>query len=91
MPKWNCRKLGIRGQTLHRWKAKFGETAANEARRLQSLEDENRRLKQMVADISLDNQALKAMLKNVVTPLVRRAVVHDRMGSMASASGMPVA
>jgi putative transposase len=58
-----CRKHGISEQTLYRWKAKYGGMEANEARRLRDLEDENRRLKQMVADLSLDNQALKEVLK----------------------------
>ena len=58
-----CRKHGISEQTLYRWKAKFGGMEANEARRLRDLEEENRRLKQMVADLSLDNQALKEVLK----------------------------
>lgn len=62
-PKDACRKHGISEQTLYRWKAKFGGMEASDARRLRDLEDENRRLKQMVADLSLDNQALKDVLK----------------------------
>jgi len=50
---------GISEQTFHRWKAKFGGMELNEARRLKQLEDENRRLKHLVADLTLDNQALK--------------------------------
>lgn len=62
-PKDACRKLGVTEQTFYRWKAKFGGMEASDARRLRELEDENRRLKQMVADLSLDNQALKDVLK----------------------------
>ena len=56
------RKHGISEQTLYRWKAKYGGLSVNEARRLKQLEDENRRLKGLVADLTLDNQALKAVL-----------------------------
>ena len=56
------RKHGISEQTYYRWKSKYGGMEVSEARRLKRLEDENRRLKQMVADLSLDNQALKSAL-----------------------------
>ena len=57
-----CRKHGICDQTYYRWKAKYGGLEVSEARRLRQLEDENRRLKQMVADQALDIQALKGVL-----------------------------
>jgi putative transposase len=57
-----CRKHGISAPTYHRWKAKYGGMEVSEARRLKALEDENRRLKQIVADLTLDNQAIKAVL-----------------------------
>ena len=57
-----CRKHGICDQTYYRWKAKYGGLEVSEARRLRQLEDENRRLKHLVADLTLDNQALKAVL-----------------------------
>lgn len=56
------RKHGISEQTLYRWKAKYGGLTVSEARRLKLLEDENRRLKHLVADLTLDNQALKAVV-----------------------------
>jgi putative transposase len=56
------RKHGICEQTYYRWKAKYGGLEVSEARRLRSLEAENRRLKQMVAEQALDIQALKAVL-----------------------------
>lgn len=56
------RKHGISEQTLYRWKAKYGGMSVSEARRLKLLENENRRLKHLVADLTLDNQALKAVL-----------------------------
>ena len=57
-----CRKHGICEPTYYRWKAKYGGLEVSEARRLRQLEDENRRLKQIVADLTLDNQALKTVL-----------------------------
>lgn len=56
------RKLGITDATFYRWKAKYGGLEVNEARRLRQLEEENRRLKQIVAEQTLDLQALKAVL-----------------------------
>lgn len=58
-----CRRQGISEQTLYRWKSKYGGMEVSEAKRLRQLEEENRRLKQMVADLSLDNQPLKEVLK----------------------------
>lgn len=56
-----CRKHGISTTTLYHWKAKFGGMEVSDARRLRTLEDENRRLKHIVADLTLDNQALKVI------------------------------
>jgi putative transposase len=61
-PKDLCRKHGISEQTFYRWKAKYGGMDVNEARRLKHLEDENRRLKHAVADLTLEAQALRAAL-----------------------------
>lgn len=57
-----CRQHGISSATYYKWKAKYGGLEVSEARRLRQLEDENRRLKQIVADLTLDNQALKTVL-----------------------------
>ena len=57
-----CRQHGISGATYYKWKAKYGGLEVSEARRLRQLEDENRRLKQIVADLTLDKQALKTVL-----------------------------
>ncbi len=57
-----CRRYGISEPTFYSWKAKFGGMEVNEARRLKQLEDENRRLKHLVADLTLDNQALKFVI-----------------------------
>jgi putative transposase len=57
-----ARKHGISEHTFYRWKAKYGGMEVSEDRRLRQLEDENGRLKRLVADLTLDNQALKAVL-----------------------------
>ena len=54
-----CRQHGISDATYYRWKAQYGGLAVSELRRLRHLEDENRKLKQIVADLTLDNRALK--------------------------------
>lgn len=56
-----CRKYGISDATFYKWKAKYGGLELNELKRLKALEEENRRLKHIVADLTLDNQALKAI------------------------------
>jgi putative transposase len=56
------RKYGVSEQTFYRWKSKFGGMEVNDAKKLKALEDENRRLKHLVADLTLDNQALKAVV-----------------------------
>src|SRR5438874_12244038 len=56
-----CRCQAISEQTFYRWKAKYTGLEVNEARRLRTLEHENTRLKRLVADLTLDNQALKEL------------------------------
>jgi putative transposase len=57
-----CRKHGVSSPTLYKWKAKYGGLDVSEARRLKALEDENAKLKRMLADAMLDNVALKDLL-----------------------------
>jgi putative transposase len=57
-----CRKHGISDATFYKWKAKYGGLGVSEAARLRSLEDENRRLKKLLAEAVLDNAALKDLL-----------------------------
>lgn len=54
-----CRKLGISEQTYYRWRKEYGGMRVDQARRLKELEQENARLKKLVADLSLDNAILK--------------------------------
>ena len=57
-----CRQHGISDGTFYAWRAKYGGLTVSEARRLKTLEDENRRLKQLVAEQALDNQALQCLV-----------------------------
>jgi putative transposase len=56
-----CRKHGISDATFYKWRAQYGGLEVSDAKKLRQLEEENRRLKQMVADQALDIQALKAL------------------------------
>jgi putative transposase len=58
-----CRRHGISGATFYKWKAKYGGLEVSEAKRLKALEDENTRLKKLLAEAMLDN----AMLKDIAT------------------------
>ncbi|MDR6789956.1 putative transposase [Sphingomonas sp. BE138] len=57
-----CRRHGISDATFYKWKAKYGGLEISEARRLKALEDENARLKRLLADAMLDNAALKEIV-----------------------------
>ena len=57
-----CRKLGISEQTFYKWKSKFGGMDVSDAKRLRALEEENARLKKLLAEQMLDNVALKEVL-----------------------------
>jgi len=61
-----CRKMGISEATFYNWKKKYGGLGVTELRRLKQLEEENARLKQIVADLSLDKQMLQDVLKKNV-------------------------
>ena len=58
-----CRKMGISEGTFYNWRKKYGGVGVAELRRLRQLEEENRKLKQLVADLSLDKQMLQDILK----------------------------
>jgi len=57
-----CREYGISSATYYKWKSKYGGMEVSDIRRLKELEDENRRLKHMYADLSLENNALKDVI-----------------------------
>jgi putative transposase len=58
-----CRATGVSEQAFYRWKKQYGGLAVNELRRMKQLEEENRRLKQLVADLSLDKLMLQDVLQ----------------------------
>jgi putative transposase len=58
-----CREHGISAATFYGWKQKYGGMDVSEAQKLKQVEDENRRLKQLVADLSLDKEALKSVIR----------------------------
>ena len=57
-----CRRHGISSATFYKWKAKFGGMDVSDARRLKGLEDENAKLKRLLAEAMLDNTALKDLM-----------------------------
>jgi putative transposase len=61
-----CRKMGVSEATFYRWKKQFGGMGVVELRRLKQLEEENRKLKQLVADLSLDKKMLQDVLSKEV-------------------------
>ena len=56
------RELGVSEATLYTWKSKYGGMQVSDAKRLRQMEDENRRLKNLVADLSLDKEVMKAII-----------------------------
>lgn len=58
-----CREHGISAATFYGWRSKLGGAEMSEAQRLRQIEEENRRLKQLVADLSLDREALRAVIR----------------------------
>ena len=66
------RKLGISEQTFYRWKKRFGGMGVAELRRLKQLEEENRRLKQLVADLTLDKSMLQEVTRGVPVVVAKK-------------------
>jgi putative transposase len=62
MVKEVCREYGISGATYYNWKSKYGGMEASDMRKLKELEDENRRLKRLFANLSLEHDALKDVI-----------------------------
>ncbi len=58
-----CRRHGVSPATFYKWKARYGGLEVSDARRLRHLEDENRKLKQLLAESTLDNHALRELLR----------------------------
>ena len=67
-----AREYGISRATLYNWKSKYSGMEVNQISRLKELEDENRRLKQMYADLALDNKILKDVIEKTLEPEVKK-------------------
>ena len=78
-----CREMGISEQTLYHWKRKFRGMGVAEVRRLRVLEDENRKLKQLVADLSLAKQMLHDVLRKKPLSLLRGGPVQISAGHLS--------
>ena len=78
-----CREAGISEASYYNWKAKYGGMEASDIKKIKDLEDENRRLKQMFADLSLENRALKDVIWTDPTT-VDISCPHDEACSKAS-------
>lgn len=61
-----CREHGVSSATIYNWKTRYSVAEGGDTQRLKQMEDENRRLKQLVADLSLDREALKAVIRKGV-------------------------
>jgi putative transposase len=85
-----ARKHGISEATLYNWKSKYGGMDVSEAKRLRMLEDENRKLKKLLAESMLDNAALKEdLLAKMVGPTAKREAVAWRAGDERAAGLQP--
>ena len=78
-----CRKMGISEATFYNWKKKFGGMGVTELRRLRLLEEENQRLKRLVADLSLDKEMLQEVIKK------SSEAGSEASGGTFSAGGLP--
>ena len=89
-----ARKHGVSEATLYNWKAKFGGMDVSDAKRLKALEDENSRLKKIVADLTLDREMLQDVIVAAVNEAMRAAqeLANQRLGAVTgglSGLGLP--
>ena len=70
-----CRKYGISDATFYKWRSRYGGMEVSDGRKLEALEDENRKLKKLLAETMLDAPTLKEMLGKLLTPSLRRRAV----------------
>lgn len=86
MSKDLCREHGIGPATFNRWRRKSGEMEVTDAQTVRRLEDENRRLKELVADLTLDKKTLEYMLsKKGLRPRQKRRLAHLATADLGSA------
>jgi len=71
------RKYRVRRSTIYRWRSKYGGMEVSDVRRLKELEEENRRLKKIVGDLTLEIDAVKSVSKKMVRPTARKKVVAE--------------
>ena len=85
-----CREYGISDATYYNWNTKYGGMEASDIKRLRGLDDENRRLKYMCADLSLEHTILKDIVEKALKPADRRELEDDIIQIHGAASGWPV-
>jgi len=85
-----CRSIGISQATCYIWKKKYGDLGASDVRRLRQLEEENLRLKRLVADLALDKSILQEVIKKDLKPSRRRSLANGFGKPMVSQLSMPV-
>jgi putative transposase len=83
-----CRQHGMSEQTYYRWKAKYGGMDSGEAKRPKQLEDENRKLKHVVAELTLDNQKTGSACRTSGSRELRRGRVPDERAARLRADGI---
>ncbi len=81
-----CRKIGIKEQTFYRWKTKYGGMLPSDMKRLRQLEEENSKLKKLVADLSLD----KVMLQDVLSKKFQSLLVAEKLSGICRRRSMSV-
>jgi putative transposase len=85
-----CRRLGVSQQTFYRWKKKFGAMGLTEIRRLKQLEEENSKLKRLVADLSLDKAILQDVLRKNGEGLPSKRAGRARAGGIRDFAAVSV-
>ena len=78
-----CRRHGISPATFYNWKARLGGLGVNEARRLRQLDEENRKLKQLLAEATLDNHVLRKLFRKDAPGLLEYRISGTRIGGTA--------
>ncbi|CEG09866.1 Transposase [Afipia felis] len=87
-----CRKHGISDATFYKWRSRFGEMEISEARKLKAIEDENRKLKKLLAETMLDASTLKGMLGKTSDAQFAETCcdLGDQREGLLAAAGVPV-
>lgn len=86
-----CREFGISRSKLYQWRSKYGGMEVSQVRRLRELEEENRKLKQMYADLALDNRILRDVIEKTIEPEVKKELVCGMVDEYDVAISIPAA